>query len=125
MTSGRKVAGDSGSLVNTRDLQLECARMVREGLPVPVLLYGSETMIWREKEWSRIRAVQMDNLRGLLVIRRMDRVLNVRTRELWGVVKGVDEQIDERVLRWFDHIEKIDNDKIARRMYVGNVWVVT
>ena len=68
----------------------------------------------------------MDNLRGLLSIRRrMDRVLNVRTRELWGVVKGVDEQIDERVLRWFDHIEKIDNDKIARRMYVGNVWVVT
>ena len=29
----------------------------------------------KEKERSRVRAVQMDNLRGLLGIRRMDRVL--------------------------------------------------
>ena len=35
---------------------------------MPVLMYGSETMIWKEKEMSRIRAVQMDNLRGLLGI---------------------------------------------------------
>ena len=39
---------------------------------MPVLLYGSETMIWREKERSRIRVVQMDSLRVLLGIRRMD-----------------------------------------------------
>ena len=43
---------------------------------VPVLMYGSETMLWKEKERSRIRAVQMDNLRGLLGISRMDRVPN-------------------------------------------------
>ena len=34
-----------------------------------VLLYGSERMIWREKERSRIKVVEMDNLRGLLGIR--------------------------------------------------------
>ena len=39
---------------------------------VPVLMYGSETMMWREKERSRNRTVQMDNLRGLLIIRKMD-----------------------------------------------------
>ena len=58
-----------------------------------VLLYGSETMIWRKKESSRIRGVQMDNLRGLLGIRRMDRVLNAWIRELFGVVKEVDESV--------------------------------
>ena len=31
-----------------------------------------DTMIWKEKEMSRIRAVQMDNLRGLLGIRKME-----------------------------------------------------
>ena len=35
----------------------------------------NETMIWREKERSRIRAVEMDNLRGLLGASRIDRVL--------------------------------------------------
>ena len=32
---------------------------------MPVLLYGSETKVWREEERSDIRAEQMDNLRGL------------------------------------------------------------
>ena len=32
----------------------------------------------------------MDNLKGLLGIRRVDRVPNARIRELYGVTKGVD-----------------------------------
>ena len=40
----------------------------------------------------------MDNLRGLLGIRRMDRVLNAWIRELCGVRKGLGERIDEGVL---------------------------
>ena len=39
-----------------------------------------ETMIWKKKERSRIRTVQMDNLRGLLDIRRMDKAPNARIR---------------------------------------------
>ena len=41
---------------------------------MPALMYGIETMIRR--------VVQMDNLRGLLGIRRMDKVPNARIREL-------------------------------------------
>ena len=37
----------------------------------------------------------MDNLRGLLGIRSMDKVPNARIRELCGVRKGLDERIDE------------------------------
>ena len=55
-------------------------------------------MIGREKERSRLRVVQMDNLGGLLGIRRMNRVLNAWIRELYGVKKQVDERIDESVL---------------------------
>ena len=41
----------------------------------------------------------MDNLRGLLGIRRIDRVSNVWIKELCGVKKSLDERIDEGVLR--------------------------
>ena len=78
----RKDEGTIKSLANARGLQLECARVLPEGLLVPVLLYGSETMIWIENERSRIRAVHMDNLRDLLGVRRIDRVPNSRIREL-------------------------------------------
>ena len=47
------------TLVYARVLQLVCARALYELLLVPVLMYGSETMIWRENEGSRIGAVQM------------------------------------------------------------------
>ena len=43
--SGRRVAGAIRSLVNTRSLQLECAKVLHESLLVPVLTCGSETRI--------------------------------------------------------------------------------
>ena len=74
MTNGRRVKGAIRSLVNARSLKLECARVLHKYLLVLVLTYGSETVIWWEKERSRVRAVQMDNLRGTLGIKRMDKV---------------------------------------------------
>ena len=60
---GRRVAGNIRYLVNARDLQLECARVLHEYLDlVPVLMYGSETVM-KEKERSKVRTIQMDNLK--------------------------------------------------------------
>ena len=42
VVSGRRVAGAIRSLVNAKDLQLECAIVLYETLFVPVLIYGSE-----------------------------------------------------------------------------------
>ena len=61
-------------------------------------------MIWKEKERSMIRAVQMDSLRGLLRIRRMDRGPNARIRGLCRVAKGVN---------------RVDEIKIAKMVYIG------
>ena len=63
----------------------------------------------------------MDNLRGLLGFRMMDRVPNARVRELCGVKNGLDEGIDESMLRWFNHVEKMENDWIGKRVYVGEL----
>ena len=76
-------------------------------------------MIRKEKKSSRIWLVHMDNLRGLLGIRRMDKVPNARIRKLCRVTKGVDEKTDEGFLRWFGHLERMENDRISKRVYVG------
>ena len=41
-------------------------------------------------------------------IRRMDRFLIARIRDLWGMRKGLDERIDEGVIRWFGHEERME-----------------
>ena len=63
-----------------------------------------------------MKAAQMDNLRGLLGIKRMDRAPNARIRKLCGVRKGLEEMIDEGVLRWFSHVERMEMDSIAKRV---------
>ena len=65
----------------------------------------------------------MDNLRGLLGIRRMDRVPNTRIRELCGVKKGLDERIDKGVLLWFVHVERMERGMITKRVYVESLLV--
>ena len=59
LASGRRVAGALMFLVNVRYLQLECGRVLHETLLVPVLMYVSEKILWREKERARVRASQI------------------------------------------------------------------
>ena len=50
----------------------------------------------------------------------MDRVLSVRIRELCGMKKGLDdERIEEGIFWWFDHVERMERDRIDKRVYVG------
>ena len=117
MVSGRRVAVATGSLVNARDLQLECAGVLHETLLVPVLMHGSETMLWRGKKRSRVRAVQMDNLRGLLGVGRMDRVPNAWIGEFSRVrvwMKGLMRAFYGGLAMWRGW-----RDRITKRVYVG------
>ena len=91
VASGIRGAGAVKYLPNARSLQFECARLLHASLLVPVLTYDSETMVWKVKERLSIR--------GLLCIRRMNKVPNARMRKLCRVTKRVYERINEGVLR--------------------------
>ena len=54
VASGRKAAGVTRYLGNTRGLRVACVKVLHESLFLPVVLYGSESMIWWEKERPRI-----------------------------------------------------------------------
>ena len=43
----------------------------------------------------------------------------IRIKELCGVKNGLDERIDESVFRWFGHVERMERNRIAKRVYVG------
>ena len=38
------------------------------------------------------------------------------------MAKYVDERIDEGVLRRLDHVERMENDRIIKKVYVGMCW---
>ena len=76
--------------------------ILNEDLLVPTLMYGIETMVWREKERSRISAGQIDNLRGILSIRSTHIMPNPQVKELCGMKKVMDKS----VLWGFGHLEE-------------------
>ena len=84
---------------------------------MPVLMYGSEAMVWKKKERSRTRDEQMHNLRSFLSIRGMDS-LECTDK---GVVRS-DERI-AGVYQCFGHVERMENDRIAKKVHVGESTV--
>ena len=36
-----------------------------------------------------------------------------------GSLKGLDERIEEGILWWFGHVERMERNKITKRVYVG------
>ena len=61
----------------------------------------------------------MYNLRGWLGIIRMDRIPNSRIKELCRAKKDLGERINEGVIRLFGHAERVEDDRFAKRVYVG------
>ena len=80
--------------MNARGLPLESARLMHEDLVVPVLIYGSETMVWRRKVLG-LGSYGWIIFRCLLGIRRIDKMPNARVRELCEVKKRRNERVDE------------------------------
>ena len=55
------------------------------------------------------------------VVSRMDRVRNEEVRRRAGIVRELASRADQRVLRWFGHVERMDEYRIARRVLMAKV----
>ena len=68
-------------------------------------MYGSETMIRiiRKEERSRIKAVQIDNLRCLLGMGRKDEAPNAQIKALCKVTKGLMKVFSDGLAMWREY----------------------
>ena len=81
--------------------------VLHETLLVPVLMYGmrrSDLDLWLYR-WTTSE----------------DRVPNAWIRELCRMKKGLGERIDEVILQWFGHMERMESDRIAKRVLCRSV----
>lgn len=60
--TGGKIAEGIRALVNKKELSLECVRVLHKNMVIPPAMYGSKTIIWKEREGSKTRTVQVNNL---------------------------------------------------------------
>ena len=54
-------------------------------------------------------------------VTRMDRVRNEEVRRRAGIERELASRADQRVLRWFGHVERMDEYRLARRVLMAKV----
>ena len=75
----------------------------------------------RRAESRKVNVLEMKCLRSLVGVSRMDRVRNEQVRRRAGIERESANRADQRVLRWFGHVERMDEYSMARRVLMVKV----
>ena len=70
----------------------------------------------RSAERRKVNVLEMKWLRSLVGVSRMDRVRNGEVRRRAGIERELASRADQRVLRWFGHVERMDEYRMASRV---------
>jgi hypothetical protein len=84
-------------------------------------MYGSESWVWQKKYTSRVNAVEMRASRSMIGVKLSDKVRNDVIREECGVIENVVTKIAKNMLRWFGHVERINERRLTKEIYEANV----
>ena len=67
-------------------------------------------------ERRKVNVLEMKCLRSLVGVSRMDRVRNEEVHRRAGIERELVSRAYQRVLRWFGHVERMDEYRMARRV---------
>ena len=75
----------------------------------------------RSAERRKVNVLEMKCLRSLVGVSRTDGVRDEEVRRRAGIEWELASRADQRVLRWFGHVERMDEYRIARRVLMAEV----
>ena len=75
----------------------------------------------RSAQRRKVNVLEMKCLRSLVGVSRMYRVRNEEVRMRAGIERGLLSRADQRVLRCYGHVERMDEYRMARRVLMAEV----
>ena len=75
----------------------------------------------RSAERRKVNVLEMKCLGSLVGVSRMDRVRNEEVRSRAGIERELASRADPRALRWFGHVERMDENRMTRRVLMAEV----
>ena len=75
----------------------------------------------RSAERRKVNVLEMQCLRSLFGVSRMDRDRNEEVCRRAGIERELASRADQRVLRWFGHVERIDEYCMTKRVLMAEV----
>ena len=79
--------------------------------------------VWgmRSPERKKVNDLVMKCLRSLVGVSRMDRVWNEEVTGRAGIKSELASRVDQRILRWFWHVWRMDEYHMTRRVLIAEV----
>lgn len=121
VAAGRKVVGSMAGLAKSDALSSKAKISIYNTVLVPTVLYGSESWVCQSKHESRVNAVGMSFLRSMCGKTRLDRVRNAWVMNECGVTEKLSEKYESSVLRWFGHLERMGDERIAKGVFHNRI----
>ena len=84
-------------------------------------LNGSESWGMKVTERQKLNVFEMKCLRSMTGVSRLDRVRNEVVRARTGVRRELAARVDVNVLRWFGHVERMDNERLLKKVMNAKV----
>ena len=72
-------------------------------------------------ERQKVNVFEMKCLRFMTGVSRLDRVRNEVVRARTGVRRELKARVDMNVLRWFGHVEMMDNERLLKKVMNAKV----
>ena len=114
MNEGYRAWGALKSVLSNRGLGIKAKKCLYEGRIVPTALYGAEARGMSSAERRKVNVLEMKCLRSLVGVSQMDRVRNEEVRRRAVIERELASRVDQRVLRWFGHVERMEEYCMAR-----------
>ena len=121
MNEGYRAWGELESVQSNRGLRINVKKCLYEGKIAPMALYGAEAWSMRSAKSRKVNVLVMKCLKSLVGVSRMDRFRNEEMRRRAGIERELASTADQRVLRWFGHVERMDENRMARRVLMAEV----
>ena len=93
---------------------------------VPTALQGAKAWGMRSAERIKVNVIEMKCLRSWVGVSGMDRVMNEEVHRRSGIERELAIRVDQKVLRWFEHVEGMGKYSMAERVLMAEVsggWV--
>ena len=121
MNEGYRAWGGLKSVLTNRGLGIKAKTCLYEAVIVPTAFYGAEAWRMRNAERRKVNVLEMKCFTSSVGVPRMDRVRNEEVRRRAGIERELASRTDQRVLRWFGHVERMDDNRMVRRMLMTEV----
>ena len=116
----RVIGGMNDAVLRRKELSRSTKIKVVNATMMPVLMYGCETWSLTKKQQSKVQATQMNVLRRIEGVNRLDRVRNADIRERLNQ-EGVLDLVKRRQESWKSRLEEMSYEKTMKKVFVGEM----